>query len=836
MKNSKPLLIVESPSKARTIAKYLGNQYEVLACLGHIKDLPRGELGVNVEKGFEARLQTIPARKTFIKELKAKAKEAPEVIIATDPDREGEAIAAHIASEIPKTKISRVQFTEITKQGILEGMAQRGEINQHLVQAQWARRILDRLVGYKLSPVLWNTLQKNMKFVKESLSAGRVQSAAVKIIVDRERERARFRQATYYDLKAWLLNENMEVFNATLTKLNNKRLATGKDFNPHTGELTNPEVVLLSSSQAEALVDELKPGPWVVASIEEKPQTTRPRPPFTTSTLQQEAAYRLRFAPRKTMRIAQGLYEAGFITYMRTDSTHLSSEALSAARQEIVQRFGDEYLPARPIQYKSKVKNIQEAHEAIRPAGSHFTNPETLPRTLGPDAQRLYTLIWKRTLACQMNPARWKQTIVTITNQKAEFNAAGKVILFPGFMRVYEDKTTSNGRPGKDQERLLPPLRPKEHLSCEKLQAEEHTTKPPARFTEATLVKELEAQGIGRPSTYASIINKIVQRDYVEIKKGTLVPTFLAVAVTQLLENHFEPLVDTQFTAQMEDNLDAISRGELKPKPFMKQFYFGDDQIRGLADMLQEKIDIAAACTINVAADDKEAIVARVGNYGPYLQQGSLRKKIPSYVAPGDLTPEKAEEIIKGNEEQHLVVGIDPETGSTIYLREGPYGPYLQLGETKTRRSLPKGLQREEVDLETALKLLSLPRTVGVHPETKEEIKADYGRYGPYLKMGNQNAKLRPPLTPLNITLEQAVAVLNQRKHPGPGKLLGQHSRTGETLFLKEGRYGPYVTDGSVNASLPKDLDPATLTLEMAEELINQKRAAGPTKRKRKKR
>ncbi|MEE1506738.1 MAG: type I DNA topoisomerase, partial [Candidatus Neomarinimicrobiota bacterium] len=580
--SKKPILVVESPSKARTISKYLDGDFEVLACVGHVKDLPKNKLNIDVHNNFKATLEVLPDRKQFIQELKSKAKTASKVILAMDPDREGEAIADHITQEIPQATIERIQFLEITKTAVKNALGQPRPLNTNLISAQMTRRIIDRLVGYSISPVLWGTLQKNMKFVKTALSAGRVQSAAVKIMVDRERKRARFKQANYFDLKAVLKTANSENFESNLFKLNDQNLATGKDFERETGQLKNQEVLLLTESQANALLEELKPGPWVVSDIKEKPRTSKPYPPFTTSTLQQEAGRKLRYTAKNTMRIAQRLYEAGFITYMRTDSTHLSGEALNAARSDIDRLYGKEYLPAKPIQYATKVKNAQEAHEAIRPAGRVFTSMDTVSGALGDDASKLYDLIWKRTMASQMMPARMKQTMLFISNQNALFRSRGNVILFPGYMRAYVEGKDDPRAKLADKETILPEVNVNDKIHCDDLSAVEHNTKPPARYTEASLVKALEAKGIGRPSTYASIIDTIIFREYVKNVKGALIPTFLSVAVTQLLENHFASLVNTEFTSRMEDSLDAIARGELDAFPFMKSFYFGNEKTIGL--------------------------------------------------------------------------------------------------------------------------------------------------------------------------------------------------------------------------------------------------------------
>ena len=833
---SKPLIIVESPAKARTIEKYLSNEYDVFACVGHVKDLPRKELAVDVENEFAAKFVVMEGKEEIINTIKKKSSKAPEVILATDPDREGEAIAAHIEEEITHDSISRVQFTEITKEGIIEGMEQRHEVDQDLVNAQFTRRVIDRLVGYKLSRLLWNTLQKTMSFVKQSLSAGRVQSAALKMIVDRERLRAVFKSATYYDLQAELETDALEGFKAELITLDGKRLAVGKDFDSNTGELIKDTVLLLSSSQATALVKELQNGPWVVSRLEEKPRTSNPYAPFITSTLQQEAARKLRFSARKAMRMAQRLYEAGFITYMRTDSIQLSQEALDGARNVIKERYGQEYLPEKPVVYKSKVKNAQEAHEAIRPAGVVFADRDTVSTKIGSDESKLYDLIWKRTVASQMKPAKLKRTIVDIENQNTVFRARGRVILFPGYMRAYVEGSDDPDGKLADRERFLPELKEGQRMVCKNLTPEEHTTKPPARFTEASVIKEMEKQGIGRPSTWASIIGRIQEKDYIKNQKGSLVPTFLAVAVTQLLENHFSSLVDSQFTARMEDELDSISLGNSEPLPFMNDFYFGNENSPGLEQMLEDKIDIRTACTVLISNGSAEEIVIRVGNYGPYIEQGEERRNIPAEFSLGDISVEKAIEILAKDSSQTLLLGVDDESGQSIYLKEGPYGPYVQLGDSKTRKSLPRGTEKDDVDLELAIRLLAMPRLLGTHPESGDEIRADFGRYGPYLKVGEKNVKLPHPHDPLVVTLETALEVIKNRNKPSSElKTLGNHPNTGEAIALKDGRYGPYVSDGEFNAALPKDILPEDIDLETAVGLINTRREKGPAKRRRRK-
>ena len=830
----KPLIIVESPSKAKTISKYLDGEYEVMACVGHIKDLPKKDLGVDVDNNFDIEEMVLPDKESFMKEFKSLAKKTDQVVVATDPDREGEAIAAHLAGEVAKEKIKRVEFTEITKEGVKDGMDNPREIDSNLVEARTVRRIIDRLVGYKVSRVLWSTLKKNMKFVNVSLSAGRVQSSALKIIIDRERLRQQFHPAIYFDIKAELSNGD-KPFVANLFKVDDKRIATGKDFDPFTGKLNNDKVFLLSESQANQLVKELENGSWKISDIQEKVKNSNPKPPFTTSTLQQEAARKLRFSARKTMRAAQGLYEQGFITYMRTDSTALSDEGMKASRVEILDRFGKEYLPEKGNYYSTKVKNAQEAHEAIRPSGTKFKSVDQVKKSTDEDGSRLYDLILKRTLASQMKPAKINQVTVTILNQQSEFRANGKTILFPGYMAAYVESTDRRNGNTEDKETILPKMEPNQSLNCESLKADEHSTKPPARFTEASLVKELEEKGIGRPSTFANIIDTIVRRTYVIRERNKLTPTFLGLAVTQLLENHFNSLVDDKFTATMEDGLDAISRGELDSLPFMKEFYFGSDNQNGLVNMLDDKVDIGKACSVQLE-DKDEPIEVRVGQYGPFVRQGENRKSVPPDIYLGDLNVDKALEILNQEINEDRELGLDPESKETVLLKNGPYGPYVQLGETNKRKAIPKGTEISDVDLGLAQKLLALPRVLGTHPETNQEVKADYGRFGPYVTAGKgKNGRIPPQLSPLTIELNEALELIAKRSSgPQELKTLGDHPTTGETLILKDGRYGPYITDGKVNASMPSDVEVDEITLEEAVGLIDKKRAAPPRKKRKK--
>ena len=836
MKN-KPLLIVESPTKVKTIQQYLGKDYDVISCVGHVKDLPRKELGIDIENDFKIALTVLPDKKKFITELRKKSKTAERVMIATDPDREGEAIAAHLASEVPEEKMERVQFTEITKAGIADGIKKIRDINHNLVSAQTARRVIDRLVGYKVSPVLWATLQSNMKFVSTNLSAGRVQSAAVKIIIDRDRLRANFSRTKFFDLKVELSKtDSQKTFSANLFKLDGKKIATSNDFNSQTGEIKTKDVTLLSENQANQLCKELNSGPWSIIEVSEKPRTSNPKPPFTTSTLQQEAARKLRSSARQTMSTAQKLYENGFITYMRTDSTHLSDEAIEGARKIVQNNFGPEYLPSSPKQYKSKVKNIQEAHEAIRPAHKNFVPIEKVEKSLGKEGSNLYELIWRRTIASQMKSAKLKQTSVIIKVKNAEFKATGQVILFPGYMKAYVEGKDNPNKDLADKERILPILEKNDTLTYISLEAVSHNTKPPARYTEASLVKALEENGIGRPSTFASILATIVKREYVNRKGGKLSPTFLGLAVTQLLENHFANLVNKEFTAKMENGLDEISRGEQQSTPFMNNFYHGGGHFSGLEKMLKEKVDIPLACTIPLPAEIKESTEGRIGRFGPYLRRGEDTRSIPEEIYVGDLTLEKVEEIFQIEVKEDEPIGSHPESGESIWLKKGPYGYYVQIGDTKKRKGIPKDFSLSNVDLDYALKLLSLPREIGKHPENGEMISADYGRFGPYIKCGKMNASLRGEETPLDIGLPKAIELLkNRNKKSSDLRNIGAHPETGEDLVVKDGRYGPYISDGKVNVALKGDLTPENITLEQAVDLINQKRLSPTKKRKKRK-
>ncbi|MEG3928175.1 MULTISPECIES: type I DNA topoisomerase [unclassified Microcoleus] len=846
------LVIVESPTKARTIRNFLPSTYRVEASMGHVRDLPssaeeipeavKGEkwaqLGVNVEADFEP-LYVIPKdKKKIVKELKDALKDATELILATDEDREGESISWHLLQILkPKVPIKRMVFHEITREAIRDALTHCRDIDNRVVQAQETRRILDRLVGYTLSPLLW-------KKIAWGLSAGRVQSVAVRLLVRRERERRAFRQGSYWDLKA-LLEKGKISFDAKLVTVGNVKVANGSDFDENTGQIiAGRRVLLLNEEQARALLSRIQNKPWTVTNLEERPVTRKPSPPFTTSTLQQEANRKLRLGARETMRIAQSLYERGFITYMRTDSVHLSEQALEAARSCVQELYGSEYLSPQPRKYTTKSKGAQEAHEAIRPAGSTFRTPQQTGLD-GIDF-RLYDLIWKRTVASQMADSR--QTHVTVLTQveDAGFRSSGKRIDFPGFLRAYVEGSDDPNAALEDQEVILPALKVGDKPNCKDLGAVGHETQPPARYTEASLVKMLESEGVGRPSTYASIIGTIVDRGYAKLIANALIPTFTAFAVTTLLETHFPDLVDTGFTSRMEQTLDEIATGEAKWLPYLQKFYTGET---GLATQVKEQesqIDAKVARTVVL-----ENITAKVciGKYGAYLEseneEGQVKASIPQDLTPADLDPEKVEFLLKQKTEGPEKLGLHPETGEPIYVLIGSYGPYVQLGDVSEtnkkpkRASLPKGTDKDSVTVDMAVSLLTLPRLLGTHPETGAKVQANLGMYGPYVvhdqgKVGKDYRSIKPPDDVLTIELDRALEMLAQpkaargsSKTATPLKELGAHPESGELINVYDGRYGPYVKHGDINASLAKDESVENFTLQKALDLLAAKEAAG---------
>jgi DNA topoisomerase-1 len=856
--NKQALVIVESPAKAKTIAKYLGPGFVVEASIGHVRDLPQGaaqipakykgepwaNLGVDVEHDFAPIYVVPPGKSKQIKLLKDRLKDADELYLATDEDREGEAISWHLLEILkPKVPVHRLVFNEITKDAIQTALASPREVDDGLVRAQETRRILDRLYGYEVSPLLWRK-------VRPKLSAGRVQSVAVRLIVERERERMAFVSASWWDLIAKFAKDNGATLEATLVSVDGRKIPLGKDFDSSTGKLKNDNMVLLDGAAARDLASRIASGTFKVIGVEEKPYTTKPYAPFTTSTLQQEANRKLGFTARRTMQVAQSLYENGHITYMRTDSTNLASVAINDARRLIGEKYGSDYLPDQPRIYTGKVKNAQEAHEAIRPAGVPFQMPDDLKSKLDVDAAKLFDMIWKRTIASQMADARGRRISITIEGEGCKFQVSGKTIDFAGYLRAYVEGSDDPDAELADQEKILPAVVEGETLRVEQMQPKEHSTQPPSRYSEAALTKSLEERGIGRPSTYASIIDTILARNYVFKKGGALVPTWVAFSVVRLLEDHLSSLVDYQFTAQMEDDLDAISRGERKYVEYLEDFYFGNGRA-GLKKQLEHKVDEIDARTISRIlighAENGEEIFVRVGRYSPFVEQGDRTASLPEDLPPDEVTLAKALELLAQAEKGDEPLGMCPETGKPVYLKVGRFGPYVQRGtpedeEKPKNASLLKGMTPENVDLATALKLLSLPRDLGVDPELGEPIIAQNGRFGPYVKCGNETRSLPADVSPIDVTFEQAVALLRQPKTRGRGatkreplKVFDPSPVTGNPVQLLEGRYGPYVTDGETNASLPKDAEVEKLTLAEALELLAARAAAGPPKKKAKK-
>jgi DNA topoisomerase-1 len=872
------LVIVESPAKAKTIAGYLGAGYVVEASIGHIRDLPRnaadvpakykGEswarLGVDVDHGFEPLYVVSPDRKAQVTKLKDLVKQATELYLATDEDREGEAIAWHLIETLkPTIPVRRMVFHEITRSAIQQAVDNPRELDQALVDAQETRRILDRLYGYEVSPVLW-------KKVMPKLSAGRVQSVATRIVVERERSRMKFRMGEYWDIEGtFRVVENAKgedptaprTFGATLIAVDGDRVATGKDFDPETGR-PRAEVVHLDEAGARGLAARLDGVPFKVVKVEEKPYRRKPYAPFMTSTLQQEGSRKLRFSSQQTMRVAQRLYENGYITYMRTDSTNLSETAINAARTQVRELYGDKFVPPEPRRYARKVKNAQEAHEAIRPSGDFFRTPGELANELSGDEFRLYELIWKRSVASQMTDAVGQSVSVRLsgtssTGEVADFAASGKTITEPGFLRAYVEGADEPDAESDDAERRLPQLAKDDPLAATALDAAGHRTQPPARYTEASLVKALEELGIGRPSTYASIMQTIQDRGYVWKKGTALVPSFVAFAVVQLLEQHFARLVDYGFTASVEADLDHIAGGDRQGVDWLTRFYFGASDGReggvaragGLKKLVAENlgdIDARGINSIPLFTDEagRETVV-RVGRYGPYLQRSGggeegdgERASVPEDLPPDELTEEKVSELLSAPSGEREL-GAHPTTAEPVVAKAGRFGPYVQSGESTA--SLFKSMDLDTVTLEDAVKLLTLPRTLGTAPgadgAAPEPVTAQNGRYGPYVKRGTDSRSLETEEQLFTVTLEEALALLAQPKTRGrraaapPLKELGNDPVSGKPMVVKEGRFGPYVTDGETNASLRKGDEIESLTDERAAELLADRRARGPVKK-----
>ena len=826
--NSTSLIIVESPSKAKTLKRFLDEEYLIEASVGHIRDLPKNDLGVDVDNGFKATYVASEDKKKVIVQLKSMIKKADTLYLATDPDREGEAIAWHLVELLqPTIPVKRLAFHEITKSAIQESFDHIRDIDTSLVSAQEARRILDRLWGYKVSAKLWQN-------VKGGLSAGRVQSPAIKIVVDREKERGFFTKSEYWSISGEFTS-NGERFEAGLKEYNSQKIAIGKDFDKETGLLKRDESLKLEKIQAEELSNQFSKSNWMVSKVEQKPATQNPYPPFITSTLQQEGIRKLRMSAQQVMRTAQRLYEDGYITYMRTDSVTLSKEALKASRNSIEKLYGKEYVPDKPKFYKNKVKNAQEAHEAIRPSGATFLSPQEIKFKLENSEFKLYDLIWKRTLASQMKSAKLQKTSVKITDGKGHFTANGKVIEFPGFLKVYVEDIDDPNIDRDDKETVLPTMKEGQKLDGIRFTPNQHFTKPASRFTEASLVKELEALGIGRPSTYATIMGNIQMRGYVRKVNNALIPTFTAYAVVQFLEKYFQDLVNLQFTATLEDTLDAISRSEMKTEDFLNMFYFGQNGTLGLNTLLESEFDQDISRTImELKNETGKMIIVRIGRYGVYLQDGDTNSSLPDTAIPSEISFDDALDNLKKKADGPKELCIHPETSEPVYLKEGRFGPYLQSGDKM--KSLLPGMQPEEVTEEIALGIISFPKDLGKHPDNGEVVKSDIGRYGPYIRCGKTSRSINPPDNILEINLNRAIEILSQEaKKSGPQviKQLGINPETKAEIEIKNGRYGAYVTDGNINVTLPKGKVLENITLNIAIQLIADKKAKGPKKKRR---
>ena len=894
-----PLIIVESPTKARTLSGFLGDRYRVMASVGHVRDLPNnasevpeaikgkewGSMAVDVDNDFQPHYVISSDRRGTIRDMKAALKGASEVLLATDPDREGESISWHLLELLkPKVPVRRIVFHEITEEAVLGAIEHSREIDRNLVDAQESRRILDRLFGYKVSPVLW-------KWIAPKLSAGRVQSVAVRLIVEREEERKAFRKAGFWNLEAMLSGEGRE-FTATLVRVDGKRVATGKDFDAATGKPGNADVAVLDGASAAALAETLRGSiPWEVTGVEEKPVTQRPAPPFTTSTLQQEANRKLGLSADRTMSAAQKLFDNGVISYHRTDSTTLSDKALQESGRTIRKMYGEEYYGG-ARRYQTKVKNAQEAHEAIRPTDFSLAPDKTVSR-FREDEARVYELIWKRAVASQMADAKLLRTTVEITaagegGAPCVFTASGKVIRFPGYLRAYVEGSDDPAADLGDRETLLPACRRGDRvslpgdegaLSLLDLSPKSHETTPPPRYTDASLVKRLEDDGIGRPSTYASIIKTILERGYAWRQGKALVPTFTALVLTVFLKEHFRTLVELDFTGRVEEKLDLISNGELERLAFLREFYFGDERdwpgLKTMVEMGRDRRGDYPSYPIGEDPATREPIVIKVGRYGSYVQRGAGGEgntaSLPAGIAPADFGVKEAIGILTTKGAGPRIIGVDPKTGMTVYVMDGRFGPYVQLGETpekekkgskppkgtkspkvpkppktpKPRRaSLPKGESIDSVTLETALRLLSLPREIGLHPDDGAPVDSNIGRFGPYVKHGDDFRSLESEEQVFTFTLDDAVELLRQPKRsrkrsfgaakPAPIKELGANP-AGAAIRLFDGRYGPYITDGAVNATVPKGVALESITLESALEWLAEKAAKGPSKRPAKK-
>jgi len=809
------LIIVESPSKIKTLKKFLDDKYMVEASVGHIRDLPKSKLGIDTDNNFQAEYHVSPDSTKTVQTLKKALKNADELLIATDPDREGEAIAWHIVDELkPKIPIKRLVFNEITKSAILDSFNNTRDIDTNLVDAQETRRFLDRMFGFMVSEKMWFNM-------KSGVSAGRVQSPAIKILVDREKERTQFKQNEYWSVNGVFQNKESDI-NAKLIKIGEQKIATGTSFDKKTGKLFNEGDIVLNEKLINTFQEKLKSDIWKVKKLEKKPVTQKPYAPFITSTLQQEGIRQFRMSAQNVMRTAQTLYENGYITYMRRDSVHLSKEAISASRKAIEKLYGKDFLPSSPIQYSNKVKNAQEAHEAIRPAGSTFKHPDDLKNKLDANQLKLYSLIWKRTLASQMKNAKIERTNLWISNDEYIFEAKGKIVLFPGFLKVYVE-ATENKKDRDDTELILPDIKEGESLKCISLESKQHLTKPINRFTEASLVKELEKLGIGRPSTYAAIIKKIQDKEYVNKVNGAMIPTFTAYAIVQFLEKYFDDLVNLKYTSNMEDELDSISRGEDNKIDYLNIFF------EGLQNKLEQEFDKNNARLISSFDDDKKTIEIRIGRYGIYGQQDETRFTIPGDFPPSDLTIAKINEMIELKNKAPEVIATKPDSDEQILLKKGRFGPYVQCD--KKMKSLPPNVEMEDVDAELAINLINLPSVIGKWGDDNQDIKLDIGKFGPYIRCGKETRSIPADIAMFELKEDQAIELLKEGKKKREPKVVKDLTNG---IEIRDGRYGMYITDGKTNVKMPNGITVDDLTLKEAQKLIDEKKAA-PKKRFRKK-
>ena len=810
--SNKKVIIVESPSKIKTLQKFLGNDFHIEASVGHIRDLSSKNLGLDIEDNFKTTYEVSADSKKVVKKLKNAIKNADTLYLATDPDREGEAISWHIIDEIkPKIPIKRLVFNEITKDAIINALDETREIDMSLVDAQECRRILDRLFGFLISKKLWTN-------VKGGLSAGRVQSPAVKILVDREKERTQFIQNEYWSLNG-VFKTNKESFNADLILINNSKVAKGSDFNKKTGEFNTKNVIALDKIKADKFSQELLMHQWKVDSLTKKPITQNPYPPFITSTLQQEGIRKLYLSSQQVMMVAQKLYENGYITYMRTDSVNLSNEAINASRSSIKSLYGKEYLPNQPRLYKSKAKNTQEAHEAIRPSGSKFKHPDELKNILTDQEYKLYSMIWKRTIACQMKSAKLEQTIIKIKNDDFIFETKGRIIQFPGFLKAYVESADDPNAKLDNMEQTLPSVKEGEILSLNELTPKQHFTKPINRFTEASLVKEMESLGIGRPSTYANIMKKIQDKGYVRKIKGAMIPTFTGYAIVQFLEKYFDDLVDLQYTSKMEDDLDAISLGTLSREKYLNNFYFDSDNSNGLEKKLNQEFNKDSSRLIKQFGGN---IDLKIGRYGIYIEKDGQRATVFDTIAPSDLDVQEIENIFKKKNSVAPSLGKFPNTEDDVFLKNGRFGPYIQMGDKM--KSLPPNLKEDDITLDLAIQIISLPKNLGSMANSEESILVDIGRYGPYVKSGKTFKSIPKNLDLLSLSLEEAIKLLSSKTTSSSIlKTLGQDGAKNDIL-IKNGRYGKFITNGKVNAPMPKGVTEDELQLDEAIKILSTRK------------